>query len=170
MQRTLLSFGIGAVGIAIFGFVVLGLFGMDSSQSWGTFRFPHDSVTRSMGPSGGMGPGMMGGFWSDSDVGEPSPQAFENAEDLTVTLDDFAFIPADLTVNAGQVNLTLTNTGAALHDLTIPDLGITVQASPGETVTAGLDFATPGTYDTLCSIPGHSSLGMRGTLAVLPSS
>lgn len=169
MQRTLLGFGIGAVGIAIFGFVVLGLFGMDSSQTWGTFRFPHGSAEAPMGSAREMGPGMMGNFWSGSNDSRPAPPAFEDAVDVTVTLDDFAFSPADLTVTAGQVNLTLTNTGAAVHDLTIPDLGISVQASPGETVTTGLDFTTPGTYETLCSIPGHASLGMTGTLVVLPS-
>ena len=170
MQRTLLGFGIGAIGIAIFGFVVLGLFGLDSSPTWGTFRFPHVSATRPMGPTGGMGPGMMQGLWTDPDDAAPVEPAFPDAEDFAVTLDDFSFAPSDITVQAGQVNLTLVNEGAAVHDLTIPDLGITVLVRPGESVTTGLKLDSPGTYNILCSIPGHSSLGMTGSLVVLPQS
>jgi plastocyanin len=168
MQRTLLGFGIGAVGIAVFGFVVMGLFGLDSSQSRGSFRLPHDSVTTPMGPTGGMGPGMMEGLWADPGDAAPVEPAFPDADDLTVILDDFAFDPSDVTVQTGQVNLTLVNEGAAVHDLTVPELGITILASPGESVTTGLEFDTPGTYDTLCSIPGHAALGMTGSLVVRP--
>ena len=162
MQRTLLGFGIGAVGVAIFGFVVLAVFGLDSSPSWGTFQFPHDSATRSMGP------GMMGGLWTDPGDAGPVEPAFPDAHDLAVEMDDFTFAPSDITVQAGQVNLTLVNDGAALHDLTVPELGIRILVSQGESVTTGLEFDTPGTYDTLCSVPGHASLGMTGSLIVLP--
>jgi plastocyanin len=168
VQRTLLGFGIGAVGIAIFGFVVLALFGLDSSPSWGTFRFPHDSATSSMPPTGGMGPGMMGGFWTDASDAAPVEPAFPEADELTVQMDDFAFAPSDITVQAGQVNLTLVNAGAAEHDLTVPALDIRILVVPGKSGTIGLEFDTPGTYDTLCSIPGHASLGMTGSLIVLP--
>jgi uncharacterized cupredoxin-like copper-binding protein len=162
MQRTLLGFGIGAVGIAIFAFVVMGLFGLDSSRSWGMFSFPHGSVTAPMGR------GMMG-FRTDPGDAAPLAPAFADADEMTVTLDDFTFTPSDITVQAGQVNLTLVNEGAAVHDLTIPELGITILVFPGESVTTGLEFDTPGTYDTLCSLPGHSSLGMTGSLVVLPN-
>lgn len=162
MHRTLLGFGAAAVGIAIFGFVVLGLFGLDSSPSWGGFRLPHLSVT------GPMGHGMMGGPWTDPGDAAPVPPPFADANDLTVTLDDFAFTPSDIALEAGQVNLTLVNEGTAVHDLTVPELGITIVVLPGESVTAGLEFDAPGTYDILCSIPGHASIGMTGSLVVQP--
>jgi uncharacterized cupredoxin-like copper-binding protein len=168
MQRKLLGFGIGAVGIAIFGFVVAGLFGMDSSQPWGTFRFPHDSAAAPMGLTTRMGPAMMGGMWADPGDASPVEPAFPNAVGLTVTLDDFTFAPSDVAVQPGQVNLTLANEGAAVHDLTVPELDITILVLPGESVTTGLEFDIAGTYDTLCSIPGHASLGMTGSLVVLP--
>jgi plastocyanin len=168
MQRTLLGFGIGAVGVAVFGFVVLGLFGLDSSQSWGPLNFPHDSMTRAAGSTGEMDLGMMGGLRTDPGDAASVEPAFPDAADLTVILDDFTFDPSDITVQTGQVNLTLVNEGAAVHDLTVPELGITILVSPGESVTTGLEFDTPGTYDTLCSIPGHATLGMTGSLVVLP--
>ena len=168
VQRTLLGLGVGAVGVAIFGIVVLALFGLDSSPSWGMFRFPHDSVTSSIRPTGGMGPGMMGGLWTDASVAGTVEPAFPEADELTVQMDDFAFAPSDITVQAGQVNLTLVNAGAAAHDLTVPELDIRILVVPGESVTTGVEFDTPGTYDTLCSIPGHAALGMTGSLIVLP--
>ena len=67
------------------------------------------------------------------------------------------------------MNITLVNEGAAIHDLTVPELDITIHVSPGESVTTGLELDIPGTYDTLCSIPGHASLGMTGSLVVLPT-
>ena len=35
----------------------------------------------------------------------------------------------------------------------------------GETQTVSADIA-PGTYTTFCSLPGHESLGVKGTLTV----
>ena len=60
----------------------------------------------------------------------------------------------------------MTNTGAAPHDFTVPDLDIRIVVAPGETVTAGIPAQPAGTYDTLCTVPGHASLGMIGTLVV----
>lgn len=169
IQKSLLGFGIGAVAIAIFGFVVLGVFGMDSSQSFGMFGFSRDSVTHPNGRVGGMGPGMMGGFWADSGDGGVTQPTYPDAAEVNVKLDDFTFEPSDITVTEGKVNITLVNEGAAVHDLSVPDLGIRIVASPGETVTSGIEITTPGIYATLCSIPGHASLGMTGSLVVLPS-
>jgi plastocyanin len=168
LQRTLLGFGIGAVGVAVFGFVVLALFGLDWSQSWGPHKFPHDSMTRPAGSTGGIDLGMMGGSRTDPGYAASVEPAFPDAADLTVILGDFTFGPSDITVQTGQVNLMLDNEGAAVHDLTVPELGITILVSPGESVATGLEFDAPGRYDTLCSIPGHATLGMIGSLVVLP--
>ena len=93
LQRTLLGFGIAAVGIALFGFVVMGLFGMDSSQSFPMVGFTRDSVTGPMGPTSDMSLGMMGGIWTDPGDAAAIERAFPNADDLTVMLGDFAFDP-----------------------------------------------------------------------------
>ena len=39
-------------------------------------------------------------------------------------------------------------------------------AEPGETVTAGITVDTPGTYEFLCTVPGHADAGMRDTVTV----
>lgn len=151
-NRTLLGFGIAAVGFAIVGFVAVSVVGLDSS-------FPGFPMF------GGMRHGVMHGYGAGS--GDDAPPAFDEAAELTVTLDDFTITPSIVTVDQGKVNLILINRGTVLHDLTIPDLGITVTAPPGVTVTAGLEFDNPGIFDTLCSVPGHASAGMTGSLKVL---
>lgn len=64
------------------------------------------------------------------------------------------------------MNLRLVNRGQVFHDLIIPDLDVTLAAEPGEAVTEGITVATPGTYELLCTVPGHADAGMRGTLTV----
>jgi uncharacterized cupredoxin-like copper-binding protein len=89
------------------------------------------------------------------------------ATEVSVTLGDFSISPTPVVIAAGAAtNLTVTNTGAAPHDFTVPDLGISIALAPGETVTAGIDAQPAGTYDTLCTVPGHASAGMVGTLIV----
>jgi uncharacterized cupredoxin-like copper-binding protein len=126
-----------------------------------------DSQNFQTSPREGMGPGMMGGRSVDSNE-PPAPPAFENADEILVAMDDFRFDPVDIRVHTGKVNLTLVNDGAAVHDFSVPELSIRILAAPGETVTSGVEFIAPGTYDTLCSIPGHASLGMTGSLVVSP--
>ncbi len=164
VHRRLLTFGIGAVAIAVFGSLLLGLSGMEPFRSFRMFGYSHNFQTS---PREGMGPGMMGGRSVDPNEAS-APPAFEDADEILVTMDDFRFDPVDIGVHTGTVNLTLVNEGAAAHDFSVPELSIRIFAAPGETVTSGVDFIAPGTYDTLCSIPGHASLGMTGSLVVSP--
>jgi uncharacterized cupredoxin-like copper-binding protein len=123
---------------------------------------------------GGMGSGWMwdtmgrhmGWTQSASQTGDAT-QPYADATVVEVTATDLAFDPSAITIDAGEpVNLRLVNRGQAFHDLTIPDLDVTLAAEPGETVTAGITVDTPGTYEFLCTVPGHANAGMRGTLTV----
>jgi plastocyanin len=116
---------------------------------------------------GSMG-GPMGGMWGQRTDQDAAPDAVPDAEELTVEVTEMAFEPATLEVTAGEpVNLTVTNVGQAYHDLTIDELDLQLGVEPGETVTAGLEVAEPGDYGYYCSVPGHASAGMEGTLTVL---
>jgi uncharacterized cupredoxin-like copper-binding protein len=100
-----------------------------------------------------------------SSTATPSPTAAGSP----ITVRDFKFDTPDVTVS-GKVVLTVTNAGPTIHDLTIRDdagmvLGETADLKPNasETLTADLPA---GVYTIFCAVPGHESLGIKGTLTV----
>ncbi|MFE4976304.1 cupredoxin domain-containing protein [Kitasatospora sp. NPDC056651] len=90
-----------------------------------------------------------------SPVPSPSPVAG------TVTVRDFAFDPADLTVRPGAV-VIVTNTGTTTHTLTAQDGGFdTGPIAPGTAVSLTAP-SRPGAYSYLCGFHHF----MRGILTV----
>jgi nitrite reductase (NO-forming) len=115
---------------------------------------------------------------------------------LTVTATEFAFAPAALEVPAGQpVEITFINKGASIHNWAVPSLAATrlqvismphnlpdvylhdmtkligdghpiVVAGPNQRAVIRFTPLDVGTYQMLCTIPGHKELGMVGTLVV----
>jgi plastocyanin len=101
-----------------------------------------------------------------SDAGNPAPAA--NA--IAITERDFKFDTPEVTATGTQVSLAVTNAGPTVHDLTVRDaagriLGETedLKAGASETLTIQLPA---GSYTIFCSLPGHESLGLKGTLTV----
>ena len=109
------------------------------------------------------------------------------AVDRTVTLREFEFDPATITVPAGaDVNLTLINDGTVEHEFVVIDQGVEMTApvdedaldasnnvyweqelQPGTQET--YDFPAPdepGEYQVICAIAGHLEAGMEATLVV----
>ena len=99
----------------------------------------------------------------------PSADA-PSADALTVSVADFMIEPSDLEINGTTVTIDVTNDGPTPHNLSIRDadgevLLATADLSVGdmETITGELE---PGEYTIFCSLGGHESLGMSGTLTV----
>ena len=109
------------------------------------------------------GYGHMG--WSDS---TPSSQSTINgAREIVITSTEFGFSPSEIAGTVGEsVNIVLVNDGSVTHDWSIPELGVRIVANPGQQATAGFTLDVAGTYQALCSIPGHAEAGMIGTLEV----
>ena len=91
---------------------------------------------------------------------------------VTVTLDDYAIMPQDISVREGRLRFVASNAGRLTHNLRIegPEdgaepLGGTDTAQPGETVRTTVDLK-PGTYRLRCSLANHDDLGMYGALTV----
>lgn len=87
-----------------------------------------------------------------------------------ITERDFKFDTPELTVAGSSVSLAVTNAGPTIHDLTIRDatgkvLGETADLKPGTSETLTVDLPA-GSYTIFCSLPGHESLGLKGTLTV----
>jgi len=80
------------------------------------------------------------------------------------------FDPKNITLKAGQpVQVTLQNAGNIPHDFTLTSgvaSPVKIQANGGQTARATFTIDQPGTYTFICSVPGHESNGMRGTLTV----
>lgn len=78
---------------------------------------------------------------------------------------DLGFTPAQITVDkAGAYEVTLRNTGSILHDVTFAD-GTKIEAKAGEAATATVNVPDAG-ITFICSIPGHSDAGMKGSVSV----
>ncbi len=90
------------------------------------------------------------------------------AVQMAVTGTDFAFNPSTITVSAGQsVQLTFKNKGQYSHNLTIPDLNAqTKTIQPGQQAIITFTPTRAGSFEYLCTVPGHADRGMIGTIMV----
>ena len=100
-----------------------------------------------------------------------SPSAASSA-DATAAIEvrDFELDPAALSVAGSTIALDVTNTGPTVHNVTVrDDAGQVVLASrdlrEGESETVVGPIA-PGSYVLFCSLAGHESLGIKGSLTV----
>jgi plastocyanin len=87
-----------------------------------------------------------------------------------VSVADFMIAPSELEVAGPTVAITVINDGPTPHNLTVRDaagdvLLATRDLSVGESQTISAELA-PGDYTIFCSLAGHESLGMSGTLTV----
>ncbi len=151
-DRVLLAVGAGAIALSLIGPTVQAAVLGSPTPGWGGFGY--------------MGQGMMDGWWGESGATQDAAP-IEGAREVDITVRDFEIAPNDVRIAAGEaVNLTVRNEGAAPHDFTVPDLGIRVVVAPGQTKTVGFTASLSGSYETLCTVPGHASLGMVGALIV----
>ena len=106
--------------------------------------------------------------------------------ELSVDMTEFSFTPSSNSVSAGsEVTVSLTNSGTLEHNWVVMEAGYAVDSPFDATdqanvlaetsVDAGdsstLTFTAPsdgGTYQVVCSVPGHLEGGMEGSLSVTP--
>ena len=100
-----------------------------------------------------------------ADVGDAAAPA-AGARAVEVVADDFSFDPGEITAEAGEDLAIALTSEDMVHDLTIEELGFHVEAGRGDTTEGGLRVDEPGEYTYYCSVPGHRSAGMEGTLTV----
>ena len=98
---------------------------------------------------------------------QPGGTPVSQSNSVQVDMHEFAFTPSQITIAANtDVQATFTNTGALPHNFTCDQLGLkTPDDPPGESTSITINAAA-GTYDFICSIPGHADAGMRGQLIV----
>ena len=79
-----------------------------------------------------------------------------------VAMEDFRFVPADITVAAGA-ELELDNEGEAPHTFTVQGQEIDVQVAAGENGSATINLPA-GDYEVICRF--HQGQGMVATMTV----
>jgi plastocyanin len=100
--------------------------------------------------------------------------ASQVTSDVKIVATDLKFTPATIQAKVGQpIKVTFENKGVIEHDLTFPTLkadkpagALKVVARPGQTATLELTPTAKGTYEYVCTIPGHKEAGMKGVITV----
>jgi plastocyanin len=87
---------------------------------------------------------------------------------MDVVATEIRFEPADFRIRADQwVVITLRNDDPIFHDLEVEGIAnVDVAARPGQTARIRVRIDRPGTYEFVCTVPGHAEAGMVGTLVV----
>ena len=112
---------------------------------------------------------------SSMDATSVAPASMVPADStVEVSLADFTIVPAVIEATGPTVTFDVSNAGPTPHNLTIRDdagviLGATPDLSTGETSVVTVTFPVAGSYITFCSLAGHESLGVKGTLVVADS-
>lgn len=107
------------------------------------------------------GGGSEGGGESDGEGGSEGEAGLP--EDAVVWVaDDIEYLEAPESASAGEVTIGLDNQGGIVHDVTIDELDVHVEAPGGETASETYEIE-PGTYEYYCSVPGHRS-SMNGEI------
>jgi uncharacterized cupredoxin-like copper-binding protein len=115
-------------------------------------------------------------------VAVPTAQATRTrtAAAITVTAGkpaEFGFKLSSKTVPHGAVTFSVTNGGNVPHNFKVCSKASAVKAdtctgkgtpmiNPGSKATLKVAFLKAGTYEYLCTVPGHATAGMKGLLKV----
>lgn len=83
--------------------------------------------------------------------------------DVTVTAEKVEFTPGEIVIDAGQAGVWMENLDGIRHTFTIEELGVDLEVPALKAGRIDID-AAPGTYQFVCSVPGHEA--MTGTLVV----
>ena len=103
----------------------------------------------------------------------PSGLPGTGANSVEIVMTEMRFTPNRIDARVGQpIVIRIVNRGAQPHDLAFPSAqmpglrGVETLMNPGESRTLTLTFDQPGTYQFLCTLPGHAVAGMTGAVFV----
>lgn len=94
-----------------------------------------------------------------------SSTGLSGAGALVISAKNAKFSTSSLTAPAGTVTVEFTNEDLFWHTFTSKDLDVDLRV-PVRAQRKATFTARPGVYEYHCAIPGHESIGMRGTVTV----
>lgn len=100
-----------------------------------------------------------------SNPGGSEPIAAPQQVSAAIELTEFA-INGDLDVPEGDLQITVSNTGAAPHNLVIEGGPASADLNSGESATLDVGQLQAGVYTIFCDIAGHRDAGMEAKLVV----
>jgi plastocyanin len=95
-------------------------------------------------------------------------QAATNNAITVCAFDSLKYSVKTITMPApGVLKVTFHNRGSIRHTFTVKSKNFDLEA-PGknDTKTGDLNLDAPGTYDFVCTVPGHEQAGMKGKIVV----
>jgi plastocyanin len=122
---------------------------------------------------------VMGGLAACTSTPQPAAPTVRTetpgvgTPEVRIIAREFEFSPINVRIPANQqFTLVLDNSGGVVeHDVDVPALGgLHIHAMPASEsrITVSVS-APPGNYQFACTLPGHRSAGMRGTITVTSS-
>ena len=109
---------------------------------------------------------------TSSSATSSTPAAATATQTLSLAADpegQLKYNTTSLSAKAGRVSIDFTNTASLEHNVTVASAaGAVLGTTPtfqGGTKTLSLSLK-PGTYKFYCTVPGHRTAGMEGTLTV----
>ncbi len=92
----------------------------------------------------------------------PFAGARSAATTVNVTAKDYKFVLSRKSAPHGKVNFKVVNKGKTKHDFKIAGQK-TPLLKPGKTATLTVTLKKGKKYTYICTVPGHTVLGMKGT-------
>jgi len=84
---------------------------------------------------------------------------------IVISATNARFSATTITADHGTVTVDFTNNDLFWHTFTVPALGVDIRTPVKGHGQVSFN-AAPGSYEFFCAIPGHKSIGMRGTLII----
>lgn len=167
---TRIDFG-GAMMALLTGFLLsAGLTGFILSA--GGYQLPGPGVAR---PALATGPAVAAPAPAAQTQAQAQPAAASHAPlDLKIVATDLKFSMPKIEAKVGQtVKIALENKGVIEHDIAFPTIkadkpgaSLKAVARPGQTATLEFTPTAKGSYEYICTIPGHKEGGMKGVINV----
>ena len=115
--------------------------------------------------------------WVVPALGRPAASTATTVNVVAGKPSEYRFTLSKKSVPVGTVTFKISDKGTTPHDFEIcasNKAGAATSCkgesapsvSPGGAATLKVTFKKPGTYEYLCTLPGHAGLGMKGNLKV----